>query len=70
MRSVVHIEDGKRELVKDVHSLSHLGVRLGDSNEGVIYVQNGFESSLVVDIKANHDLDLTLVELKRFPNTI
>lgn len=32
--SVAHIDEGKKALVKDVHRLARLGVRLGDSNDG------------------------------------
>lgn len=42
-----------------------LGIRLDNSNEGGIHVQNGVESSVVVDVKAKKDLHLLLVELKR-----
>ena len=41
MGSVAHIEDGKKELVRDVHRLSRLGVRLIDSTKGGFVVQNG-----------------------------
>ncbi|XP_049414673.1 uncharacterized protein LOC125877419 [Solanum stenotomum] len=34
MSSVAHIEDGKKELVHDFHRLSHMGVRLVDSEDG------------------------------------
>lgn len=32
MGSVDHVEDGKRELVKDVHWLANLGVRVSNSD--------------------------------------
>ena len=35
MRSVYHIDDEKKELVKEVHQLSRLGVRLVDTQSGV-----------------------------------
>ena len=46
MGSVSHVEDGKKELVRDVHRLAHLGVQLVDSNDGRVLVQKGSESSL------------------------
>lgn len=65
MGSVAHVEDGKRELVKDVHHLAYLGVRLNDSNKGGIHMHNRFESSLVKDIMEKQDVDLISVELKK-----
>ncbi|KAH0671214.1 hypothetical protein KY285_025427 [Solanum tuberosum] len=41
--------EGKKELAKDVHRLSRLGVCLLDSNEGRVVVINGAESSLVFE---------------------
>jgi len=51
MGSVTHVDDGKKELACDVHRLEKLGVRLVDSNEGGMVVQNGLESSLVSYVK-------------------
>ena len=34
MGSTAHVEDEKKELVKDVHRLDKLGVRLVDSTSG------------------------------------
>ncbi|WMV13835.1 hypothetical protein MTR67_007220 [Solanum verrucosum] len=56
MGSVAYIDDDKNELVRDVHRLSQLGVRLVDS---------GSESSFLTDVKAKQGLDSTLVELKK-----
>ncbi|WMV38199.1 hypothetical protein MTR67_031584 [Solanum verrucosum] len=64
MGSVAHIDDNKKELVRDIHRLARLGVRLVDSTKGGVMVHNGSSSSLVVDMKAKKGLDLTLVELK------
>ena len=44
MGSTSHVEEKKRELAKDVHMLTRLGVRLIDSREGGIVVTNGAES--------------------------
>ena len=64
MGSVAHIEDDKKELLRDVHRFAHLGVRLMDSTKGGIMVHNGSESSFVSDVKAKQCLDPILVELK------
>ncbi|WMV54851.1 hypothetical protein MTR67_048236 [Solanum verrucosum] len=64
MESIDHVEDGKKELVRDVHGLDQLGVRLADFSEGGVIVHNGSKSSFVSDVKAKKDLDLVLVDLK------
>ena len=64
MGSTAHVEEGKRELAKDVHILACLGVRLLDSVEGGIAVANGAESSLVSEVKEKQDQDPILLELK------
>ncbi|WMV29614.1 hypothetical protein MTR67_022999 [Solanum verrucosum] len=65
MGSVAHVENGKKELVQDLHRLSRLGVCLVDSNESGVIVQNGSESSLVSDVKAKQDLNLVWMDLKK-----
>ena len=52
MNSVSNVEDEKKELVRDVHRLTRLGVHLVDSNDGSVTIQNGSESSLLEDVKA------------------
>ncbi|WMV58674.1 hypothetical protein MTR67_052059 [Solanum verrucosum] len=64
MGSVAHVEEEKRELAKDVHKLARLGVRLMSISDGGITVQNGAESSLVVEVKEMQDSDPILFELK------
>ncbi|KAH0784240.1 hypothetical protein KY290_003838 [Solanum tuberosum] len=64
MGSVDHVEDEKKELVRDVHRLARLGVPLVDSTKSGVMVHNGSESSFVVDVKAKKSLDPILVELK------
>ena len=64
MGSVVQIEEERKELVKDVHRLARLGVRLMSISDSVVIVQNGAESSLVVEVKENRDSDPMLLELK------
>ena len=49
--SITHVEEEKRELSKDIHRISIMGVKLMDSIEGGIVVTNGAESSLVSEVK-------------------
>ena len=51
MGSVLHVVEGKKELARDVHRLSRLGVRLFDSAEGSIGVQSSSKSSMVSEVK-------------------
>ena len=47
MVSTSYVEEENRELAKDVHILSRLGVILIDSTEGSIVVTNGAKLSFV-----------------------
>ena len=69
MNSVTHIEEEKKELVKDVHRLARLGVRLVDSSDGSVAIRGGSKSSLLEDVKAKQDMDPSLVELKKSVET-
>ena len=62
--SVANIDEEKNDLVKDVHRLGRLGVRLMSISDSGVTVQNGEESSLVVEVKENQESDLILFELK------
>ncbi|KAH0646574.1 hypothetical protein KY284_034458 [Solanum tuberosum] len=64
MGSTAHVEEEKKELVKDGHRLARLGVHLMDSIEGGVAVMNGAESSLVSEVKEKQDQDPILLELK------
>jgi len=64
MDNVAHINDDKKEIIRDVHCLAHLGVRLMESTKGCVMVHNGSESSFVSDVKAKQYLHPTLVGLK------
>ena len=64
MGSVAHVEEQRKELVKDVHRLAHLGVCLMSISESGVTVQNGEESSLVVEVKEKQKSDSILLELK------
>ena len=50
MGSIGHVEDERKELVKDVHRLAHLGFRLMSIYDSSVKVQNGAASSLVVEV--------------------
>ena len=43
MGSTTHIDDGKKELVKNVHRLARIGVRLMASTSGGVSVHPSFE---------------------------
>ena len=63
MGSVAH-DEGKKELVKDVHRLSRLGVLLMSISDSGVTVQNGAELSLVVEVKENKESNPIFLELK------
>ena len=64
MGSVPHVEEDKKDLVKDVHRLAHLGVKFEDcSNVGFIVYHNS-ELPLVVEVKSKQHLVPSLMELK------
>jgi len=65
MVSVAHVEDEKKEVVRDVYRLSRFGVLLVYSSESGVLFHNGLESSLVSNVKVNQVLDPLLVDLKR-----
>ena len=50
--------------MKDVHRLARLGVRLMSISDSHVTIQNGAESSLVVEVKEKQDSDPILLELK------
>ena len=64
MGCVSHVEEDKKELVKDVHRLDRLGVRLEDSPIGGFMVHHNSDSSLVVEVKYKQHLDPLLMDLK------
>ncbi|XP_070025182.1 uncharacterized protein [Nicotiana sylvestris] len=59
-----HLEIYQRPLSREVHQLASLGVRLADSSEGGVIVQNKAESSLVADVKEKKYNDPLLAQLK------
>ena len=64
MGCVPHVEESKKDLVKDVHRLARLGVRLADSPNGGFMVHHNSESSLVGEVKSKQNLNQQLMELK------
>ena len=57
MGSVSHVDEPKKHLVKDVHSLSRLLVRFEDSPNGGFMVHHNSESSLVVEVMSKKHFD-------------
>ena len=64
MGSVAHVEDERKELVKDVHRLALLGVRLPRISDCGVKVHNVEESYLVMEVKEKQDSDPIFLELK------
>ena len=64
MGSTTHFKDAKKELVKDLHRLARLGVRLVDSTSGGVSINPSSESSLVFEVMEGHHLDPVLMEMK------
>ena len=58
------LEEERKELVKDVHRLARLGVRLISISDTGVIVQNVGETSLVVEVKEKQDSDPIFLELK------
>ena len=51
MGSLSHVEEGKKEMVKDIHRLANLGVRLFDSKNGRVFFHELAKSSLCAEVK-------------------
>ena len=64
MSNIDHVEEERNELVKDVHRLARLGVRLMSILDSGVTVLNGAESSFVVEVKEKQDSEPILLELK------
>ena len=64
MGSVSHLDEAKKDLAREVHRLSRLGVRFECSPDGGAKVHHNSGSSLVVEVKSKQHLDLSLMELK------
>ncbi|WMV18677.1 hypothetical protein MTR67_012062 [Solanum verrucosum] len=63
MGSVAHIKEEIKELAKDVHILSRLGVHLISISDGGVIVENGPESLFVLEVKEKQESDLILLQL-------
>ena len=57
MGSVSHVKEERMVLVKDVHKLARLRVRLMSISDSRVTVQNGAELSFVVEVKKKTDSD-------------
>ena len=64
MGTVAHVEEERKDLVKDVYRLARLGIRLMSISDSGVTVQNGVESSLVVEVKEKQDTDPSLLKQK------
>ena len=64
MGSVAHVEEERKELVKDVKSHGLFGVSIIRILDSGVAVQNGAESSLVVEVNENQESDQIFLELK------
>ena len=64
MGSVAHVEQKIKELVKNVHRLTRLGVRLMSISDSGVTVQDVEESSLVIEVNEKQDNEPILLELK------
>lgn len=49
--SMAHVKNGNKELVKELHHLPCLGVRLNNLSNGGVLVPNGVKSSLMEKVK-------------------
>lgn len=52
MGSVAYVEEEKKELVREVHMLTRLGVQLMDSRKGGVMVNIMYKLSIVMDVKS------------------
>ena len=64
MGRVSHIDNKNKDLVKEVHQLARLGVRLVYTPSGGVSVYSIFETLYFVNVKSKQRLDLALMELK------
>ncbi|WMV45591.1 hypothetical protein MTR67_038976 [Solanum verrucosum] len=64
MGSVAHVEEVKKDLVRDVLRFIRFDIPLVDSTKDGVMVHNSFESSFLEDVKVMQSLDPILAELK------
>ena len=60
MGSVAQVLNDKKNLVKEVHRLAQLGVRLEDSPNGGSIVHDNSESSFVVEVNSKKHLECSI----------
>ena len=65
MGSLSHVEKGKEEMLKDIHRLANLGVRLLDSKDGGVIVHELAKSSLCAEVKEKQVEDPILMQIKK-----
>ena len=64
MGSLAHVQEQSKELVKDVHMLSLLGILLMNLLDTGKLIQNMVESSLIFEVKEKQDRNQILLELR------
>ena len=65
MGSVSNVVKSIKDLVKDVHRLARLGVRLEDSSNGDFITHHNSESYFMVKVKSKQHLDQSLMDLEK-----
>ncbi|XP_070013676.1 uncharacterized protein [Nicotiana sylvestris] len=64
MGSLKHVEVGKLEMTKEIYRLANLSVRLHDTGDQGVVVQNIAGSSLVAEVEMHQFEDPELVKIK------
>jgi len=64
MGSLSHLTVEKRELVRELHQLASLGVRLLEADDSGVTIQDTTVSSLVVEVKSRQQEDPSLEQLR------
>ena len=65
MVSLSHVEEGKKEMVKDIHRLTNLGVQLLNSEDREVVVHKVAKSSLCAEVKEKQVEDPILMQIKK-----
>ena len=65
MGSLSHVEEGKKEMVKDIHRLANLGVRLLNSKDGGVIINELAKSSLCAEVKEKQVEDPILMQIMK-----
>lgn len=63
MGCLAHVEEDKKELTKDIHILTSLGVWLLDCNDGGVVILNRGESYLATEVEGKQDNNPILLQL-------